>query len=337
MDGIEYAGGEEDEEGGSGSQPRRVSEPSRKRAHVESPHDSSRDVYRQHSSTYPPIGPAQGRPHGSSVSSMGPPQVIHPGSSTATSPREMSGQPSPATGGGGSYPSYPTTHQVFGSQGGVMIESPKPLSPGQPADQHRLSVDAAMGAHNRNRSPSLTTQFQQTHFGRGSGRGTPPYPPPSTASGPQVLHAAPVLPPLPAGQPQGGRFGIQHSSIGSGGPGPSILHQHATHSAHSGAGGGSNPGSLSSHGHSSGSSARDLINHDPNDIWSYVRTLEQRFSKMQDEYELRISRLQEDIIALKGQLSQAASYSSELSRGRRCTLRCRPVAVSAAADINTTE
>jgi hypothetical protein len=34
---------------------------------------------------------------------------------------------------------------------------------------------------------------------------------------------------------------------------------------------------------------------------------------MQDEYELRISRLQEDIIALKGQLSQAASYSSEMN------------------------
>lgn len=314
MDDIKYTGGEEDEEGGAGSQPRRVSEPSRKRAHVESPHDSSRDVYRQHSSTYPPVGPAPGRPHGSSVSSMGPPQVVHPGSSTATSPRDLSGQTNPAIGGGSSYPSYPPPHQVFGSQGGVMIESPKPLSPGQPTDQHRLSVDAAMGGHNRNRSPSLTTQFQQTHFGRGGGRGTPPYPPSTTVPPPQAPHAAPVLPPLPAGQPQGGRFGLQSgSSIGGGGPGPSMLHQQVVPPAHSGAGGGSNHGSLSSHGRSSGSSVRDLMSQDPNDIWAYVRALEQRFSKMQDEHELRIARLQEDITAMKGQLSQAASYSSEMN------------------------
>jgi len=66
---------------------------------------------------------------------------------------------------------------------------------------------------------------------------------------------------------------------------------------------GSNPGSLSSHGHSSGGSIREIIGDSTNDVWNYVRNLEQRFSRMQDEYELRISRLQEDLIAIKGHLS----------------------------------
>ncbi len=48
-----------------------------------------------------------------------------------------------------------------------MTESPKPLSPGLQAQD---SVNA-----NRQRSPSLTTQFQQQHFGRSqSDRRTPP-------------------------------------------------------------------------------------------------------------------------------------------------------------------
>ena len=78
----------------------------------------------------------------------------------------------------------------------------------------------------------------------------------------------------------------------------------------------SNPGSLSSHGRSSGGSLREM-QQDPNDIWAYVRSLESRFTQMQDEYELRISRLQADIINLKGQLGQvstAGSYTSEMGR-----------------------
>lgn len=47
---------------------------------------------------------------------------------------------------------------------------------------------------------------------------------------------------------------------------------------------------------------REMIGPEPQDLWNYVRNLEQRFSRMQDEYELRISRLQEDLISLKGQV-----------------------------------
>ncbi|KAK4552967.1 hypothetical protein LTR86_009891 [Recurvomyces mirabilis] len=313
MDGVDYTGDDDDEDGDDAAHGRRVSEPSRKRTQLETPQDSNRQVYRQHSSTYPPPQ-MQNRPHGSSVSSMGPPQVIHPGSSTATSPREMSGHPSPAAGsmGGTSYyPPYPATSQGMPfAQPVMMTESPKPLSPGQPPDQHRLSVDAAMGAQNRNRSPSLTTQFQQQHFGRGSGRATPPQPlaPPPN----QHSLSGPVLPPLPTGQPQA------RSSAAL--PGPSSLHHqqlppHNAGVAHGG-GQGSNPGSLSSHGRSSGSSTRDIMGHD-GDIWAYVRGLEQRMGKMQEEYELRIRNLQDEVVALKGQVSasQAASYSSDMQRG----------------------
>ncbi|KAK1020149.1 hypothetical protein LTR33_019185, partial [Friedmanniomyces endolithicus] len=188
-----------------------------------------------------------------------------------------------------------------------MTESPKPLSPGQPADQHRLSVDgSSMGGPNRNRSPSLTTQFQQQHFGRGSGRGTPPQPPGQLLPGP-------ILPPLAPGQPQT-RPGLSSSASLTGGLGPSSLHhqiqQASSSSLLQGSGPGSNPGSLSSHGRSSGSSMRDIIgggggtsggvigggSHDSQgDIWSYVRGLEARFSKMQEEYELRIRNLQDEV------------------------------------------
>ncbi|RMY88805.1 hypothetical protein D0862_10348 [Hortaea werneckii] len=308
MDGVEYTGGEDDEDEAD-AQARRVSEPSRKRAHFESAHDPSRQVYRQHSSTYPPVGPGQGRPHASSIGNMAPPQVLHPGSNPTSSPREM-GDVGASTLNSSYYP----PGQVFQQQqGGVMTESPKPLSPGQPADQHRLSVDAATtGA--RNRSPSLTTQFQQQHFGRGSGRGTPPQPLGQLQPGQQVSHA-PVLPPIPAGQPQS-RPGFQPSIPGAHGP-SSLQHGQLPPTS-----AGSQPGSLSSHGRSSGSSIRDALGsngQDPNDIWSYVRSLEQRFGRMQDEYELRISRLQEEVISLKGQMAQnqaaaAASYSSDIGQ-----------------------
>ena len=50
MDGVEYDGAD-GEEGSSPDHGRRVSEPSRKRAHLETPHDPNRQVYRQQSST----------------------------------------------------------------------------------------------------------------------------------------------------------------------------------------------------------------------------------------------------------------------------------------------
>lgn len=55
---------------------------------------------------------------------------------------------------------------------------------------------------------------------------------------------------------------------------------------------------------------------DPNDIWGYVRLLEQRLSRMQDEYELRISRLSEEVIQLRNQVPSGTSYSSDMGQPR---------------------
>ncbi len=296
MDGIEY-----DDEGSSPDHGRRGSEPNRKRTHLETPDDPRREVYRQQSSTYPPPYQPPSRPHASSGSNMGPPQVILPGQNATSSPRET-----PHQGGPAAY--YNNAGQVLPHGG--LIESPKPLSPGQPPpDQHRLSVGDASMSSIRGRSPSLTTQFQR--FGPGSDGRTPPAHPTQFANAHQVQTGHPVLPPPTSlAQPRGG---LSSSSMG-GGPGPSMLH-HQQLPPNSAQAGGSNPGSLSSHGRSSGSSIRDIIGQDQTDILGYVRQLDQKFSRMQDEYELRISRLQEEVISLKQQLG-ATSYSSDMAQPR---------------------
>jgi hypothetical protein len=274
MDGMEYTdhgdnGHDMDDED---DDPRRVSEPSRKRAHIEDSHDSNRSIYRQHSSTYPP--PLASRTH---RGNMGPPNHhILPSSSSVTSPGEMTNVNS--TSGMGMNPySHPTV--VLG-EGGIS-HSPKPLSPKQ-QDQHRLNIAEATSAM-RNRSPSLT-QIQQAHNAR-AGQATPP----ATHQIPQH-NQLPSLAGLASGHSM--RLPIQ-----------STTHNSIHNNMQSGPMHGSNPGSLSSHGHSSGGSMRDIVGDGINDVWSYVRNLEQRFSRMQDEYELRISRLQEDLIAIKGHLS----------------------------------
>ncbi|KAK6004934.1 hypothetical protein QM012_007713 [Aureobasidium pullulans] len=275
MDGMEYAdhgdnGHDLDDED---EDHRRESEPSRKRAHIEDSHDSNRSIYRQHSSTYPP--PLASRTH---RGNMGPPNHhILPSSSSVTSPGELSNVNSTSSVGMNPYGPPPT---VMLGEGGIS-HSPKPLSPNQ-QDQHRLSIAEATSAL-RNRSPSLT-QIQQAHNARG-GQATPPAPHQMTQH-----NQLPSLAGLASGHTM--RLPIQ-----------STTHNSMHNNVQSGPLHGSNPGSLSSHGHSSGGSTREIIGDGVNDIWNYVRSLEQRFSRMQDEYELRISRLQEDLIAIKGHLS----------------------------------
>jgi hypothetical protein len=104
------------------------------------------------------------------------------------------------------------------------------------------------------------------------------------------------------------------------GPGPSMLqHQQVPPSSNpqsAGAIPGSQPGSHSSHGRSSGSSMRDVVGQEPNDLWNYIRSLEARFSRMHDEYELRINRLQEELITLRNSVSNHPSYSSDMGQPR---------------------
>lgn len=281
MDGLEYEQGDDDAEEDERDRERRDSEPNRKRAHVETTRDASRDVYRQHSSTYPPPMPRPLR------SNMGPPSHILPSSSAATSPGEISNNMSPMTGSTSSQYYGAPPAAVFAQQG-VMTESPKPLSPGQP-EPHRLSIAEASSQY-RNRSSSLTQQFQQQHYGRGSGQATPPM------HGHLPSQHAPTLPSLPGLAPgHTTRLPIQSAA-----PTSMLQHQHNISSTSTLPS--SNPGSHSSHGQSSVGSTRDMIGDNVQDLWNYVRSLEQRFSRMQDEYELRISRLQEDLISVKGHL-----------------------------------
>lgn len=320
MDGVDYAGDEDEDD--MDPHGRRESEPSRKRVHLETPQDVERQVYRQHPSTYPP--PAIQHARGD----MAPPQVVHSNAGAVTSPRDPSGQPSPAASGSVNSAYYNgAPGQVFQQQGGMITESPKPLSPGQPPDHHRLSVvDQTTTTAAHNRSPSHASQLQQQQqFNRGSGGRTPPQ-----HGNAQFTHAtstAPQLPPLPI-PAISGSAGQQAGRTSYPGPGPSSLHhqQVPPPSATSN----SNPSSMSSHGRSSGSSMRDVLSsggagqQEPSgqgDIWAYVRSLEQRFSRMQDEYELRISRMQDEIFTLKGQISNNPSYSSDLAGGPPSTQR----------------
>ena len=79
MDGLEYGDdqGDDDREEESmlDAQGRRVSEPSQKRARLEPQRDADRDIYRQHSSTYPPPMSRSLREQGGT---MGPPQTVLP-------------------------------------------------------------------------------------------------------------------------------------------------------------------------------------------------------------------------------------------------------------------
>lgn len=278
-DGMDVDYPDQEDEGESpDSSGRRESEPSRKRTHLEAPHDSGRTVYRQHSSTYPPVAT------GALRSSMGPPTGVVPSSSTVPSPGELPNLPSPVGGNASSQYYGAPPGLVFGQAGG-MTESPKPLSPGQ-QDQHRLSI--AEVTNIRNRSPSLTQHLQQQQYGRGAGQHTPPM------TGHVPSQHAPQLPSLPGLAADSVRLGHQ-TRLPLTSAGPSML-QHQLSSNHIP---GSNPGSLSSQGRSSGGSLREMAASSEPDVWNYVRMLEQRFSRMQDEYELRMSRMQEEIISLK--------------------------------------
>lgn len=293
MDGLEYDNDQGDDMGDESemldAHDRRVSEPNnRKRPHPDAA-SQEHGAYRQHSSTYPP---PMGRVHRQEVAApMGPPQTLQsPGSKNPSEAHSLAQQQQES-----SYSSqyYPQSHGASSSSSypaPMVTESPRPLSP-RGGDPHRLSVSDPQGL--RNGSPSLTSNYQSPHYSsRPSGQ---PMPLPT-----HMNSHAPQLPSLPG--LAAGHHAVQPPALVA--P-PSFPAHHSTTQAHNGPGGGlpgSNHGSLSSHGHSSSGSMRDILASDPQDLYAYVRSLEQRFSRMQDEYELRISRLQADVIELKSQV-----------------------------------
>lgn len=143
MAGVVY-GNEED----MTEEERRLSLPSIKAQHVAG--QGNMEGYAPHSRTYPPAGPRPGTTGG-----LYPPNVDRGASSTNTSPsmpNSIAGGHTPNT----SVSSMPVSGGSIYSQSG-MTESPKPLSPGTGHDTANIA---------RQRSPSLTQQFQQQQFGR---------------------------------------------------------------------------------------------------------------------------------------------------------------------------
>lgn len=290
MDGLVYHGdgGDDERMEEDDPSPRRVSEPSSK------DRSGSHSSYQQHSSTYPPV---QGRPAGNNVRPMYPPS-----STGAPTSRDPSAHPSPKTMGSSlssvHYAAQQQAPPVF--QGG-MTESPKPISPGQiEAQRHQGILEGAIPG---GRSPNMPQQAHQQYQQRGVGRGSSPMslpPPVSTTS-----HApGPHLPSLP-GLSNDMRIAVNKMSAGhqkaasqSGQPGPSMLHNQISAS-----GGSSNQGSLSSHGPSSGGSLREYFGGREPDLWEYIRNLEQRMVRGQDEANARIMALQDEVAQLRAQLS----------------------------------
>ena len=220
-------------------------------------------------STYPPVAVRQPGSGG-----LYPPGAsIGGGSSASTSPGT---QPSPNSyqhGASGTSVFQHSGPNVF-AQGG-MTESPKPLSPGGAAS-HQLGHQDS-GIH-RNRSPSLTQQFQQQHFGRRSS---------TLNSSPQTGLPPPHLPSLPGLSPADPRFTLQSQSAGPAGgqTSPGFHSQSASQN-----------NSLSSHGTGphggSGDNSNNAFAQSTDRIWAYIRSLENRVDRLQDE-----------VGTLRGQLS----------------------------------
>ncbi|MCJ1340492.1 hypothetical protein MMC09_005788 [Bachmanniomyces sp. S44760] len=240
----------------------------------ESPAETQSYQQRQ-PSTYPPVA----------RQSLFPPSASHGGgSSSSTSPGP---QPSPL---GQFPPAFQGSGPPVFAQGG-MTESPKPLSPG--GGSH---PDANI---HRNRSPSLTQQFQQQHFGRRSTNHGPTatvgLPPPMTGSNPHPT--APQLPSLPGLTPPEPRYTLPSQvthgppplvgqGIHPGGPTatspsfpPPLSHQQTGLSSTS--------NSLSSHGtphnNNSGDGANLPLGQATDRVWAYIRGLEAKVDRLQDE------------------------------------------------------
>jgi hypothetical protein len=320
MDGIMYTNGtphpndtemtEEDR--------RRLSLPSIKAQHVPG-NTGSGDSYAappRPPSTYPPAGP---RPT-QSTGGLYPPNRDRAGSSSSgNSPsiqNSIVGGHTPNT----SISSMPlsTGGSMFSQSG--MTESPKPLSPSA-MQSHQLGHDNS--SINRQRSPSLTTQFQQQHFGRRpSGRASPPVmslpSPHGTSQGPKLPALANLAPPeqrytLPSQSPnqQNPPNGSHPSQLAQSGPGatsPSGMFQPPP-GAVTGRGA---PGGPNHQGGGSGDN-NNLFAKGDSGVWTYVQSLEDKVKQLSEKVQImesrekskeeQINRLSEEVFSLRNQLN----------------------------------
>ena len=255
------------------------------RGHVS---DHSTTYQSRQPSTYPPVAARQ--PTGGLYP---PPSASPRGSSGPSNTQPSLGLSSyPPLGSGVSAGFQASGPNVF-AQGG-MTESPKPLSPAGMTSQQLGHSDA--GVH-RNRSPSLTQHFQQTQFGRRpTGHNISPpmsLPPPNPGAG----HPnAPQLPSLPGLNPPETRFTLPSQATGPSQvhPGaPNSLSGHQTHGPNSpsyppGTASSAN-NSLSSHStgpQTSFDRPPSLSTQSNDQLWAYVRSLEAKIDRLQDEVAL---------------------------------------------------
>ncbi|KAE8452188.1 hypothetical protein EG329_001655 [Mollisiaceae sp. DMI_Dod_QoI] len=320
MDGIMYTNGtpHPGENEMSEEDRRRFSLPSIKAQHVSGP--SSGDNYATHArtpSTYPPAGPRPGQPAGG----LYPPNADRGSSSSGTSPSMQNSV------GGGHTPNTSISSLPLSTGGASMFsqsgmtESPKPLSPAGMAS-HQLGQDPSI---NRQRSPSLTTQFQQQHFGRRqSGRGSPPgmsLPSPhNTSHGPKLPGLAGLAPPdqrytLPSQIPaqQNSANGSQGPQQGQPTPGPTspitMFQPQGALNPPRGL-----PGGPPQHqGSGSGGSSNNLFAAGDSGVWAYVQSLEDKVKQLSEKVQVmeskeksqedKINRLSEEVFSLRNQLN----------------------------------
>jgi hypothetical protein len=310
MDGVLYSNGVPQEGEMTEEERRRLSLPTIKAQHVPGNQGSQDSYISRATNTYPPTG---ARP-GQSTGGLHPPNADRGGSSSSgTSPTLQNNL------GSGHTPGNNLSSMALSAGGGSMFaqsgmtESPKPLSPAG-MHSHQLGHDPL--SINRQRSPSLTTQFQQQHFGRRQSDKTSPTnmslpSPHSSSQGPKLPAISGLAPPdqrytlsiqTPTQQNPNGSHPVQQGQSITGSTSPSSIFQPSL--AGQGGNGPHQPGS--------GDSSANLFAAGDRGVWAYVQTLEDKVKQLSDKMHAmetkeksqgeKITRLQDEVKFLRGQL-----------------------------------
>lgn len=310
MDGITYTNGAPPEGEMTEEERRRFSLPSIKAQHVAgNPGSQDYTSVSRTPSTYPPAGPRPGQ----STGGLYPPNAKDRGSSSSGTSPSL-----PNSVGGGHTPSNSLSSMAL-STGGVsmfsqsgMTESPKPLSP---AGMHSHQLGHDPSSINRQRSPSLTTQFQQQHFGRRqSGRASPTnmsLPNPHATQGPKLPAISGLAPPdqrytltsqTPTPQNPNGSHPVQQGQPMPTTTSPSSMFQPPLPGR----------GGSGHHQQGSGDSSANLFAGGDRGVWQYVQTLEERVKQLSDKVVNmesteksqgdKVKRLEEEVNYLRNQL-----------------------------------
>jgi hypothetical protein len=288
MDGVTYTG---DTSNMSEEERRRLSLPSIKAQQASGPDTYS---HSRQPSSYPPVGPRSGQnsgtffpPNRDRAESGSSQQHIMPVAGTSQGHSQGMSMSSQTTGG--------STY----SQTGI-TESPKPLSPSG-MQTHQLGHENNIS---RQRSPSLTTQFQQQQFGRRpSGRNSPPMslPSPHASKGPRLPALSNLAPPDSRFTLQTQNLSIPSSATATS---PSTMFQPPMGARLSGS---------SHHPVLGGGDSNNLFAKGESGVLAYVTDLEEKLKQLNDKVQMmeererhqeqHIGRLTGEIHVLRNQLA----------------------------------